>query len=64
MSPKNIKQHESGITDTLTQKMKRNPYFDRRTRSTQHSDYLDSVALFKLGQIDLRQLETALNDFN
>ena len=44
--------------------MKRSPYFDRWTRSTHHSDYLDSVALFKLGQIDLRQLETALNVFN
>ena len=40
--------------------MNKSPYFNRKTRSTKHGDYLDSVALFKLGQIDLKQLETAI----
>ena len=40
-------------------KMSKNPIFHRKTKATTHGDFLDSVALFKMGQMDLNQLEKA-----
>ena len=41
------------------QQIAKDPIFHRKTKGTTHGDFLDSVALFKMGQMDLNQLEKA-----